>query len=293
MAVHLYPNFYVIGAPRCGTTTLYSYLKHHPDIFVPQQKELHYFSRERAEASYYRPPVIRTEHEYLAHFAGRSGRGLAGDFSPSYLHFEEAAKRIFAINKEAKIIAILRNPTDRTISHYLMDVAKGFQRKPLAAFFERTAANDSFYREYMGASIYSIALERYLHLFGPARVLTLISEELWSDPAAGIQRVLTFLGTEHTINVQTKDAANAYFEPRFAFVPRLRRAPIAQTAFRMLPEHLRTALKDLMQRRGGEKPDFTAERTFLDRFFAPEISQLSALLGLNLVRVWQRHSPTA
>lgn len=297
MAAHLYPNFYVIGAPRCGTTTLYSYLKRQPDIFVPRQKELHYFSREHAEASYYRPSVIRTEQEYLAHFADRAGRTLAGDFSPSYLHFEEAAQRIFALNKEASIIAILRNPTERTISHYLMDVAKGFQREPLAAFFERTAANDLFYREYIGASFYATAIERYLHLFGQARVLALISEELWSDPARGVQRVLTFLGAEHTIDVQTEDAANAYFEPRFAFVRQLRRVRLAHSAFRMLPEHLRTALKDLMQRCGGKKPDFTAERTFLDRFFRPEISRLSSLLGLDLVAVWQRHSsavnPTA
>lgn len=288
-------DFIVPGAQKSGTTALYEYLRRHPRIAMPTGKEAPFFNRENYAVNDFETFLL--QHYPQARLdkiwgSVRAGRTLAGDFSPSYLHFEEAAQRIFAINKEARIIAILRDPTERTISHYLMDVAKGFQREPLAAFFERTAANDPFYREYIGASFYATAIERYLHLFGPARVLTLISEELWADPASGVQRVLTFLGAEHTINVQTEDAANAYFEPRFAFVRQLRRVPLAQTAFRMLPEHLRTALKDLMQRRGGKRPDFTAERMFLDRLFAPEVGRLSALLGLDLGGVWQRHSST-
>jgi hypothetical protein len=257
----LRPNFFVVGAPRAGTTTLYNYLRQHPDIYVPKQKELHYFTREHAASSYYRPPVIRTECEYLRHFSARKGQSLAGDFSPSYLYFEAAAQEILQFSSDARIIAILRNPTERTISHYLMDVAKGLQDKPLSAFYESTAENSLFHFEYVGASLYAEGVARYLRLFGPGRVHVIVAEELW---------------------------ANADFEPRADVMRALGRSSLARATFRRLPEPLQFALKALLQRHGGRKPEFVAERQYLDRRFADEVKHLSAVLGRDMAGVWNR-----
>lgn len=284
----LRPNFFVVGAPRAGTTTLYNYLRQHPDIYVPKRKELHYFTREHAASSYYRPPVIRTEHEYLHHFSARKDQSLAGDFSPSYLYFEAAAEEILRFSSGARIIAILRNPTERTISHYLMDVAKGLQDKPLSAFYECTAENRLFHFEYVGASLYADGVARYQRLFGPDRVHVILSEELWENPETTIREALRFLGADPNAPFRPADPANAYFEPRTDVLRSLGRSPLARTTFRLLPGPLQLTLKTLLQRQGGRKPEFAAERQYLDRCFADEVGHLSAILGRDMAGVWGR-----
>jgi len=287
----LRPNFFVVGAPRAGTTALYQYLRQHPDIYLPKRKELHYFTRDHAASSYYRPQVIRTEYEYLRHFSARKGQPLAGDFSPSYLYFEAAAEEILRFSNDARIIAILRNPTKRTISHYLMDVAKGLQDKPLSAFYEKTAENSLFHFEYIGASLYAEGVARYRRLFGPDRVHVIVSEELWTNAEPTIVEVLRFLGADPNAPFRPGDPANAYFEPRIDVIRSLGRSPLTRTTFRLLPEPLQYALKTLLQRRGGRKPDFVAESHYLDQYFADEIRLLSAILGRDLSGVWNQERP--
>jgi hypothetical protein len=285
---NLRPNFFVVGAPRAGTTTLYNYLRQHPDIYVPKQKELHYFTREHAASSYYRPPIIRTECEYLRHFSARKGQSLAGDFSPSYLYFEAAAEEILRFSSDARIIVILRNPTERTISHYLMDVAKGLQDKPLSAFYESTAENSRFHFEYVATSLYADGVARYRRLFGPDRVHVIVSEELWANAESTSAELLRFLGVDPNAPLRPEGAANAYFEPRTDVMRSVGRSPLARATFRHLPDPLQTALKALLQRRGGRKPEFVAERQHLDRCFADEVRQLSTLLGRDMAGVWNR-----
>lgn len=284
----LRPNFFVVGAPRAGTTTLYNYLRQHPDIYVPKQKELHYFTHEHAASSYYRPPVIRTECEYLRHYSARKGQSFAGDFSPSYLYFETAAEEILRFSSDPRIIAVLRNPTERTISHYLMDVAKGLQEKPLSAFYESTAENSLFHFEYIGASLYADGVARYRRLFGPDRVYVIVSEELWANAKSTIVDLLRFLGADPNAPFRPAGPANTYFEPR-AGVPRsFGRSPLARATFRLLPDPLQSALKTLLRRQGGRKPEFAAERQYLDRCFADEVGHLSTILGRDMAGVWSR-----
>jgi hypothetical protein len=283
----LRPNFFVVGAPRAGTTTLYNYLRQHPDIYVPKQKELHYFTRDHAASSYYKPPVIRTERDYLRHYSARKGQALAGDFSPSYLYFEAAAEEIRRFRQDARIIAVLRNPTERTISHYLMDVSKGLQTRPLSAFYENTAENSLFHFEYLGASLYAEGVARYRRLFGPDRVHVVIAEELWANAESELAELLRFLGADPKLPIRLEDAANSYFEPRAEVTRSLGRNPLARTTFRLLPESLQSALKTALQRRGGRKPAFVAERRYLNRCFADEIRHLSTVLGRDMAQLWK------
>jgi hypothetical protein len=287
----LRPNFFVVGAPRAGTTTLYHCLRQHPDIYVPRQKELHYFTREHAAASYYKPPVIRTERDYLRHYAARKDQRFAGDFSPSYLYFDAAAEEILRFNGDARIIVVLRNPTERTISHYLMDVSKGLQTRPLSAFYEDTAENSLFHFEYLGASLYADGVARYRRAFGPDRVHVVIAEELWADAEAKIAAVLRFLGADPKAPIQLEGAANSYFEPKTELTRSLGRNSLARATFRLLPESLQSALKAKLQRRGGSKPAFAEERRYLDGYFADEISRLSGILGRDMTAVWNSGKP--
>jgi hypothetical protein len=169
-----------------------------------------------------------------------------------------------------------------------MDVAKGLQDKPLSAYYESTAENSLFHFEYVSASLYAEGIKRYRRLFGPDHVHVIISEDLWANAEPTIVEVLRFLGADLNARFRHIDPANAYFEPRIDVIRSLGRSPLARTTFRLLPDPLRFALKTLLQRRGGRKPDFVAERQFLDRLFADEITHLSAILGRDMSGVWNR-----
>src|SRR5437667_5641216 len=101
------PNFFIVGAPRCGTTALYTYLRQHPDIFLPETKEPHYFNRDMNSGG-----AIRDHKEYLSLFAGAQGRARVGEASVYYLSSAYAAREISKVCPGAKIIVMLRNPVD-------------------------------------------------------------------------------------------------------------------------------------------------------------------------------------
>ena len=149
------PKFLLVGAPKAATSSLYHYMNQHDDIYVPADKEPHYFSYPEVSDNYYEAPIVTTEEEYLRLFADRQGQRMAGDFSPSYLFHSQAASRIKAFQPRAKILILLRNPIKRAISHFLMDVREGLQQRPLADFFHATDEDRLFYREYIELGMYS------------------------------------------------------------------------------------------------------------------------------------------
>lgn len=108
------PDFYIVGAPKCGTTALYEYLKTHPNIFLPAVKEPTYFAKEfRAQRSY-----IGTPQAYSALYKAATKTQLTGDASPYYLASDTAIQNILRCNPAAKFIAIIRNPLDMLPSYH-------------------------------------------------------------------------------------------------------------------------------------------------------------------------------
>ena len=101
-----YPDFYLVGAPKCGTTALYDFLSQHPQIFLPRTKELLHFA---SDLSY---PTRLSEDEFLAHFADRQGEQRAGTAHTAYLQSKRAAREIKSKRPDADIIIMLRNPVD-------------------------------------------------------------------------------------------------------------------------------------------------------------------------------------
>ena len=102
------PNFFIVGAPKAGTTSLYEYLRNHPNIYMPIEKEPHYFAKDFPNY-----PSIKTETDYLKLFNDCSSNHYAiGEASVWYLYSDVALKLIYEFNPNAKIIAMLRNPID-------------------------------------------------------------------------------------------------------------------------------------------------------------------------------------
>lgn len=196
------PDFIVIGAQKGGTTSLYRYLVEHPAIVPAATKQLDFFH----------VGFGRGLDWYLAQFPTALERGLlTGEASPYYMPHPHAPARIRAFDSEIKLIAILRNPVDRTYSHYQHQVRNGREALPfeqaleaeeerLAPELERMLEDDTYYSRvhrrcsYLARSRYAEQLEVWLSLFERDQILVLRSEALFEDPQAELDRTASFLG---------------------------------------------------------------------------------------------------
>ena len=191
------PNFFLVGVPKAGTTALYHQLRHHPDIYMPEVKEPHYFME------WVRPgrgPITRAEYEALFIDAG-SARAV-GEATPDYFHWPDSPRRIAGYDPEARIVVSLRQPVQRSYSHYKMmrndtrssfrDFNKATQQAIIALKAGKVAPFGSGYRH----SFYAEALKRWYDLFQKERVLVLIYEEYLADPETTLENLYAFLGVD-------------------------------------------------------------------------------------------------
>ena len=195
------PDFLILGAQKAGTTALYAYLRWHPGITGPPWKEVSYFDR------HYR----RGTPWYRGNFPARPRGRLVGEASPGYLFHPLAPERVKATVPDARLIALLRDPVDRALSHYHHERALG--REPLSfaeaveAEARRTRGEEArMIREpdyfsqawwdytYLARGRYAEQLERWFAVFPREQLLVLAAEQLAAEPAASYARVLEFLG---------------------------------------------------------------------------------------------------
>jgi hypothetical protein len=186
-----YPNALIIGAMRSGTTSLYTYLAQHPDVCASRLKEPNYFARH----------YNRGEKWYRALFSPKSHHQVRFEATSYYLFHPLASQRVHAAMPDAKLIAILRNPTARAYSHYQHCVAKGVEtlsfEEALAAEKDRLAAGKTWdlrHFSYVSRGHYAEQIERWLSLFPREQFLFLKAEEMYADPHACMSLVQRFLG---------------------------------------------------------------------------------------------------
>ncbi len=185
------PNFLVIGAEKCGTTFLHQALAGHADVFMPE-----------AEIPFFQDPDYVAPHaleKFRAIFAPGSGKRAVGLKRPNYLHRTECAPRIYEHCRDAKLIVILRDPVERAISayyHYVLNRFLPLRRADAgltAVFSGEYAVRYPRSREVIDGGFYHAHLTRYLALFPKQQILTLVFEDLCTDPAAAWRRVCAFL----------------------------------------------------------------------------------------------------
>tara|TARA_R110000782_G_scaffold45706_16_gene101412 strand:+ start:9023 stop:9910 length:888 start_codon:yes stop_codon:yes gene_type:complete len=206
------PDFVCIGGMRCGSTTLWMLLKSHPSVFMPDEKELHFFDRvERITPS--------DSAEYAANFRDASRDALLGEFTPSYLTRAGVAGRIADTLPNARLLVILRNPLDRAWSHYWFRVRRGTERlsfRRAVALEDRRRVPEPWRHAYIGWSRYAEHLRTYHDLFGPDRVHTLFWEDLAADPSPTMAAVARFLDIDPSVFAEGCDVpgSNSMTVPR-------------------------------------------------------------------------------
>lgn len=179
------PDFVVIGAPKCGTTFLYHLMTKHPHIEPAAFKELHYFDLLFEEGTeWYR-------HCFLPPRQKDGRETITGDGTPSYFFHPHAAERMAEVIPEAKLIALLRNPVDRTYSAYHHRAKNREEIRP----FEETveASFDAPNQGFLSQSIYVDHLLRWSRFFSREQMLVLKSEDFFEQPREILKLVLDFL----------------------------------------------------------------------------------------------------
>jgi Sulfotransferase family len=187
------PNFLVIGAMKAGTTSLYRYLREHPQVFMPREKELHFFAApERWDLG---------RDWYEAQFAAADGAVAVGEASPTYAMYPEftgVPERVAALLPGARLVYTVRHPIERMRSHYLHQLQRGREHAPI----ERALVADP---RYLDTSRYALQLGRYLGRFPAERLLVITAEQLRDERVATIGRVLEFLGADPGLLPPTLD----------------------------------------------------------------------------------------
>jgi hypothetical protein len=172
------PNLIVIGAMKCGTTSLHHYLGRHPEIAMSRDKELNFFVAERNWA--------KGVGWYASRFP--EDARIRGESSPSYTvagRFSGVPARMHAIVPDARLVYMVRDPVERLISHWVHAVAVGKESRPLAAAMQHDW--------YLDRSSYWRQISAYLEHYARERILLIAMEELAENRAATLRQVYEFL----------------------------------------------------------------------------------------------------
>ena len=223
-----HPHFLGLGAQKGGTTTLQRLLEQHPQVWLSPAKELHFFSLHYARGLQW----------YAAQFAPAAPHQCCGDITPYYLFHPEVPQRIASHCPEAKLIVLLRDPVERSLSQYFHARRLGLEPLELEPALQAEARRlegaevvlavaDGCHRShqehsYLARSRYEQQLARYEALFCPGQRLLLRSEDLFAEPGRIWQQVLTFLELEPMALPAGVMAANAGAGEAAAVPPVLR-----------------------------------------------------------------------
>lgn len=177
------PNLVIIGAMKSGTTSLHAYLDQHPAVAMSQPKEIHYFTDRNAH---------RPVEWYAAHFDPDAP--VRGEASPGYTKFPHRAgvpERMHRLIPDARLIYIVRDPIDRTVSQYLHEYLRHREDRPLGEAFADFHGN-----VYVDQSRYAYQLDQYLPHYPIERIHVMTTESLEADPDDALRAVTDFLELE-------------------------------------------------------------------------------------------------
>lgn len=223
------PNFFIVGAPKCGTTAMNDYLAKHPAIFMAP-KEIHYFGSDL------KVKHRNTKEEYLDFFKEAGSKKIIGEASVWYLYSKNAASEISSFSPGAKILIMLRNPVDVLYSMHSQHLYDGNEvetdfEKAIDLDQERKKGNNlpdsvDFYElpPYIDSVLFSEQLKRYYSVFGKQNVHVILFDDFVKNTADMVSEVLQFLELEKDLSGDYKKV-NPGKSIRFFSLHRLLKKP--------------------------------------------------------------------
>jgi sulfotransferase family protein len=263
------PNLLIIGAAKCGTTSLHEYLALHPEVEMSRQKELQLFNRD-------------DWRERLDWYAAQFPQGAAvrGESSPTYTFhpfLPSVPERAREVIPDARFIYLVRDPIERAIANYVEMYSLKLEHRPI----DEALADDDPANPHVCSSRYATQLERYLDCFDPERVLVVDSGDLRDSREETLRRVFRFLGVDPGFT-------SAEFEREHN--PRTMKVRYGEIGWWMVERgvgtrrpgragHLVGPIKRLLSRPIERSVSPATHERLADRL-GPEVERLRALTGL-------------
>jgi len=290
------PDFFIVGAPKCGTTSMHYYLQQHPQIFM-SAKELHFFGKDFT----YREAPTPLDY-YYSFFKDAPADHLIGEASVWYLYSKSAAKEIKEMNPQAKIIIMLRNPVNMIYSLHSEQCYNGNEN--IVSFKEALQAGDDRLQgklipskigcplqalQYRQVGLYYHQVKRYLDVFGKGQVHCIFLSDLKNDVNTTYKKLLKFLQLNEntTIDYSIQNTHKVARSTTFTNLLRNRTKSWMQLVKFLIPKKTwRHKLQDTLWKLNAKTVEQTkmptSLRTELNQWFLPDIEELENLLNRNL-----------
>lgn len=275
------PNFIIIGAGKCGTTSLFHYLFQHPEIYMCPKKETFFFLNEVSRLKNKQWGAVSNLDEYKSLFKDAPENAVVGEISTTYYSDPNAAKLIHEVIPDTKIIAILRDPSNRAFSDYLMHHKYQIKEQP----FESLIASKKYY---INLGFYYSQLINYFEVFDKNSIKILFYEDLLHHPQEFLENLFIFLGVQPDIKVDMTQKYRDDGVPKNKILYNLFIKPgktrnITQRILKTLPNELRTFVYKKISHASMYKPTLSStDRAKLIEIYRPEILKLQDLVGRDL-----------
>jgi len=309
----LLPNFFIAGAPKAGTTSLYHYLDQHPEIYMSPVKEPSFFADEIRPENFSDEMLRMVRHDidtlpaylsgpmtskrfagpvtdfdsYLKLFQRAGGYKAVGEASVCYLWSESAPRNIAARCPEARIIIILRHPVERAFAQYMHVLSLELEPMTFREYIDasRACTNSrlSKLHPFLEFGRYSEQVQRYLDAFPREQIRIFLYEDYLRDPAALLREVFSFLSVDASFE---PDRSRHYLEarvPRSLAVHRfLTRSGMWRSGKNALPASWRRRLRGAVFRPSNSIPLLPDDRAFLAGYYRDDVEHLAELLQRDL-----------
>ena len=279
-------GLFIVGAPKSGTTSLYHYLKEHPEIYMSKEKELDFFSHEELGEliTYYKSNPITSHKDYLLQFEGVTNEKILGEGSVSYLFYPETPCKISKYNPNAKIIIMLRNPIYRAFSHYLMDYKLGLVNIPFEQVLNQK--HKIYYQQFIEIGFYYQQVKRYLDVFGQENVHIIKYGDFKNHTFNEVRKVFDFLNINSTYSPNVI-IHNKFMMPKQSWVRKFYSLVWARRMLSfLLPNKVIETLKDFLFKQGKPKLSDDLKNELL-QLYNEDIGLLEGLLNMDLRR-WKK-----
>lgn len=275
-----WPNFFIIGVSKAGTTSLYNYLNETENVFLIPKGKIHYFFPEEFNND-------SNKEEYLSLVKNVKHEKAIGEYA-GYLEIMESPKLIKETIPDAKIIISLRDPVERAFSHYLGTLRSHNETlsfdKAFEEFMNPANVESNFYKRYIKGSLYHEKLKRLLDIFGEENVLIIIFEEFIKEPKKEFKKVIEFLEIDSEIPEIVGKKFNTYAEPLGGLGTNIvKNKFVNKTAKKIFSKNARVNLLRLLTNKKSKKPELTKEqRRMLEEFYKKDAKDVERLLGKKL-----------
>ncbi len=290
----MYPNFIVIGPPKCASTSLHFYLGQHPEVFTTKIKETRFFSLHYDKGM-----------EFYARYFTEAGKAKAiGEATPSYSFLPFVADRIKQHFPDIKLILCLRNPLDRTFSSWLMQKGMGKEKLSLREAIEinlkqinyitlegeegektwlagigNFSADETRLRTYIQGGKFAEILKSYYKRFDPKQIKILFIDDLKNDFDGTMSTLFRFLGVDDNFIVPNKEIVNFHFDRKANKVTN-KFFGVKGTRFLidLTPDFIKNRLKKAWKTKEPPKLEME-DRLYLWEIFKNDVAELEIMLS--------------